>query len=354
MASAVACGGSGGNDASPPPGAASDAGGGPALVDAGDETSPGQPLPTASDSGASKDAALSDDAGASEDAAGGSQYGADGPSGYTTSSLQVGGPNGTFTTTAYVPSGTSPMPVVILSSGLQQPAAAYAPYGERLASWGIIALLRDDPGVLGEGSPAIAADVSYEVSTWLSSMSTSASGALSGKVDVSRIGLAGHSRGGQVALMAAAQGAHGLLKGVFGLDPVDSSTDGGAGLAAAGIASIGVPIAFIGETTDSAASSCAPAGENYLSLYQAAASPIVSLTRIGADHTMFEDPGSCAFCTFCTPGSANATQVLADAERYLTAFFGRVLLGDASVGPTFGGAGAPADVAVGILQLESK
>jgi hypothetical protein len=116
----------------------------------------------------------------------------------------------------------------------------------------------------------------------------------------------------------------------------------------------GIPIAFIGETTDAAASSCAPAGENYLSLYEAAASPIVALTRIGADHTMFEDPASCAFCTLCTPGSANTSQVLADAQRYLTAFFGRVLLGDSAVGPTFGGAGAPADLAAGVIQLESK
>ena len=55
-----------------------------------------------------------------------------------------------FTTTAYIPSGSGPFPVVIFSPGFFQKGIAYAPYAKRLGSWGIIALLRDDPNFFAE------------------------------------------------------------------------------------------------------------------------------------------------------------------------------------------------------------
>jgi hypothetical protein len=89
-------------------------------------------------------------------------------------------------------------------------------------------------------------------------------------------------------------------------------------------------------------------------LYQAAASPAVAITSINADHTMYEDPSACTFCTLCTAGTASETQVLATAVRYLTAFFARTLLDDASVGAAFVGAGANQDVASGLILITSK
>lgn len=135
---------------------------------------------------------------------------------------------------------------------------------------------------------------------------------------------------------------------------MDSAGDGGVGLAAAQIATIDVPIAFIGETTDSASSGCAPATENFQVLYAAASSPAVAITAVGADHTMFEDPANCTFCTLCTAGTASQPLVLATAVRYLTAFFARQLLGDTNVGAAFGGAGAGQDVAAGTILMVSK
>ena len=38
----------------------------------------------------------------------------------------------------------------------------------------------------------------------------------------------------------------------------------------------------------------------------------------------------------------------------MTAFFARELLGDASVGPSFDGAGAQADIATGRIKVETK
>jgi dienelactone hydrolase len=284
-------------------------------------------------------------------------YGVNGPSTVTTATFQVTAPADTFSTTAYIPSAAGPHPVVILMSGFEQTAAGYAPYATRLASWGVVTLLRDDPGLLSSLTVTdLANDVGYEATTWLAATGADSSTALYGKIDTSKIGLAGHSRGGQVTLLAGEGAAKGKIQGVFGLDPVDTSAAGVE--ARTSLGAIGVPVAFIGETTDSTGGlggmPCAPAADNYLVLYSAASSPTVAITAINADHTMFEDASACTFCALCTAGTANQATVLSTSVRYLTAFFARVLLGDASVGAAFAGAGANQDVAAGIITIEAK
>jgi dienelactone hydrolase len=288
---------------------------------------------------------------------GADRYGENGTHSVSTATFNLTSPTDSFSTTAYIPSGAGPFPVVVLSSGFEQPGAAYAPYANRLASWGVVTLLRDDPGVLSSlTSSNLADDVAYVISTWLPATNTDPSSALDGKVDAAKVGLAGHSRGGQVALLAAANGAKGKIEGVFGLDPVDTAS--GDVEARTSIATVGVAIAFIGETTDGtggvAGMPCAPLADNYQVLYAAASSPAVAITAIGADHTMFEDPSQCSFCTLCTAGTASPSAVLDASVRYLTAFFARQLLGDAAVGAAFQGAGIGADVASGLVSVVSK
>jgi pimeloyl-ACP methyl ester carboxylesterase len=271
-------------------------------------------------------------------------YGQDGT--FTVSTKSESASNGTsmFTVTTYLPSGKGPFPVVVLSSGLQQPGAGYAPYAKRLASWGIAAILRDDPG-FGATSASVQADLEGLVKTWLPT-------ADSGAFDASKVGLAGHSRGGQVSLLAAENGLLGKTKGLFLLDPVDSSNGSSARTK---IGMLGVPFATIGETTDSTGGGfgmpCAPAADNYEVLYAAAASPALAITAVGGDHVMFEDPANCTLCTLCTAGTADASKVLATSVRLMTTFFAKVLLGDASIDAKLGTA---ADVAAGTLTVESK
>lgn len=357
----LACGSSAGSDASSneggaPSGSGED-GGAPssgqdaAAHDAGAGADEGTTPPASLDAG-HDEGAPTPDAQTDGSSGGPGVYGSDGPDPVGTATVQVPGPSGTFSVTAYYPMSPGAHPVVILSSGFFQTGLGYAPYAKRLASWGVVTFTRDDPG-LGETAPSIAADVAYMVTTWLPAAGSDASAPAFGAVDTSRIGLAGHSRGGQVALLAAEGGALGHVRGVFGLDPVDTSTSGSPE-ARTQIATIGVPLAFVGETTDSASSGCAPATDNYQVLYQAAVSPAVAITAVNADHTMFEDPSNCSFCTLCTAGTANAAQVLAYSVRYLTAFFARELLGDSSVGAAFQGAGASQDVAAGLVQIVSK
>jgi dienelactone hydrolase len=258
-------------------------------------------------------------------------------------------PAATFGTTVYIPSGSGPHPVVILLSGFFQEGEAYAAYAQRLASWGIVTLLRDDPGI-SESTADMVSDVGYEVDSWLPSQNEDSTSALYGRLDTTRIGLAGHSRGGQVALLAGAA-LRGKIEGVFGLDPVDSTTPPEASVS---ITTIGLPLAFIGETTDDADAGCAPANVDFLALYAAAPSPAVAISVPNADHTMFEDRDDCEFCNLCVAGTANQAMVEGTAVRYLTAYFARQLLGDSSVGPVFAGAGATVDLAAGTILVQSK
>jgi dienelactone hydrolase len=304
--------------------------------------------------------------GARAEARGAGRYNADGPYAITTAVLTVPSPSGAFTATAYIPKDSRPHPVVIFSSGFMQSGIAYAFYARRLASWGIIAFLQDDAAIADTPAKAAFPDearpddnptlaetavegVSYEASAWLPKMNADVKSPLHGRVDASRIGLAGHSRGAQIALLAA-EGLPGRVRGVFGLDPVDLSF--GAPKAAAKLANIGIPVAFIGETADRF--SCAPDWANYRTLYEAAASPAVAITAAGADHTMFQDPANCRFCSLCTQGTANPSAVIDYSVRYLTAFFARELLGDKSVGAAFEGAGAAGDVKAGLIEIASK
>ncbi len=195
----------------------------------------------------------------------------------------------------------------------------------------------------------MALDVAYEVMTWLPATNADPGSALYGKVDTKRVGLAGHSSGARIALVVG-EALPGLIKGVFGLDPVDLSARAPA---RPKLASIGIPVAFIGETTNRF--SCAPGWFNYQAVYRAAGSPAVAITAINADHTMFEDPANCSRCWLCKPaGTADASRIFAYSVRYLTAFFARELLGDLSVGSAFEGAGATADVNAGLIEISSK
>ena len=96
---------------------------------------------------------------------------------------------------------------------------------------------------------------------------------------------------------------------------------------------------------------CAPATDNYASMYTLAASPALSMTASGADHVMFEDPASCTLCGLCTKGTATGATILALSQRLMTTFFAKTLLGDTKVDATLG---TTTDVKAGTLTVDSK
>ena len=282
---------------------------------------------------------------------GGTRYGGDGPVAYTTAALPVTNGSDSFTVNVWVPGTSGTHPVVSFSPGLEQPSAGYTPYATRLASWGFVVLMRDDPGILVSGD-TVASDLSYTVGTWLPAQNTMSASALYGKADLSHVGLAGHSRGGQTTLVAAEEGLLGKVEAWVGLDPVNTAYSAGTA-PSTNLPSIGIPTLYLGAGI---ATNCAPVGDDYQTLYAVSPSPSIAITVVGAAHPQFEDVGNCSACVLvCSPaGTANSQTVLDDALRYLTAFFARELLGDSSVGPLFQGAGAPADEASGAITLVSK
>jgi hypothetical protein len=348
-----ACGGGSSENASP----ATDAGSGsvdtgtPGDSSAGPDVAQVTDSAHVTDSAAHPDSQVSADSGADTDAPvsseGGAGYGNDGPVGYTTMSLPVTNGGSSFTVNLWIPTSSGTHPVVSFSPGLVQASAPYALYGTRLASWGFVVLMRDDPGLLTSGD-TVAADLSYTVGTWLPAQNVANGSPLFGKADLSHVGLAGHSRGGQATLLAAEGGLHGMVQAWVGLDPIDTAFVAGTA-PSTNLPSIGIPTTYIGAGVPT---NCAPTNDNYQVLYAVSPSPSIAITVVNASHTQFE-MGSIG--GVCTPmGTANSQMVLDEAVRYLTAFFARELLGDSSVGAQFQGAGAPADEAAGVIQLVSK
>jgi len=281
---------------------------------------------------------------------GGTGYGSNGPVAYTMASLPVTSSLDSFTVNVWVPTPAGPHPVVSFSPGLVQPSAGYVIYAQRLASWGFVVLMRDDPGLLVSGD-TVASDISYTVTTWLAAQNTTSSSPLFGKADLSHVGLAGHSRGGQSTLDAAEEGLHGKVEAWVGLDPVNTAYVAGTA-PSTNLPSIGIPTLYLGAGV---ATNCAPAGDNYQTLYAVSPSPSIAITVANASHSQFENVGGSAGGLICSPlGTANTQTVIDLAMKYLTAFFAANLLGDSSVGPQLQGEGVAADEAAGLITLVSK
>jgi hypothetical protein len=281
---------------------------------------------------------------------GGSGYGNDGPVAYAMTSLPVTSSLDSFTVNVWIPAPSGPHPVVSFSPGLVQPSAGYFVYAQRLASWGFVVLMRDDPGLLTSGD-TVASDIAYTVGTWLPAQNTTSSSPLFGKADLSHVGLAGHSRGGQATLDAAEEGLHGKVGAWVGLDPVNTAYVAGTA-PSTNLPTIGIPTLYLGAGV---ATNCAPAGDNYQTLYAVSPSPSIAITVANASHTQFENVGGSAGGLICSPlGTANTQTVIDLALKYLTAFFALDLLGDSSVGPQFKGEGVAADEAAGLITLVSK
>jgi hypothetical protein len=165
------------------------------------------------------------------------------------------------------------------------------------------------------------------------------------------VGLAGHSRGGQSTLDAAEGGLLGKVQAWVGLDPVNTAYVAGTA-PSTNLPSIGIPTLYLGAGV---ATNCAPAGDNFQTLYAVSPSPSTEITVANASHTQFENLGGSAGGVICSPlGTANQKTVLDLALKYLTAFFAMNLLGDSSVGPQLQGEGVAADEAAGLITLVSK
>jgi dienelactone hydrolase len=228
----------------------------------------------------------------------------------------------TVPATIYTPTGASgARPLVVVSPGFQMPRTQYASYADHLASWGFVVALCDyaDSGFFADHQK-LADDVS-SVIDWALAHET---------IDAAKIATAGHSLGGDISTLAAADDAR--VAAVVGWDPVDASNPS---VVPEKMTSFHAALAVVGETTDGSGGGmpCAPSADNFQQFYAAAPAPAVQLTLAGADHMDWVDDGSCAFCGLCTAGPADPSLAHTTTRRLTVAWLLRVLDGDTTMDP---------------------
>ena len=189
------------------------------------------------------------------------------PTGDTTATLTVCSPSSDAGATA----AAGPFPLVITSPGFQLPRAQYASMCSHLASWGFVVLSRDyvSGGILSAPNhQTLAEDVGLLIDWALSDASM-----LAGRLESTKIAVAGHSLGGKVSILAAILDAR--IGAVVGWDPVDANPPTGNGSPSVTpelMAGLTIPIAVIGETLDATGTfqSCAPTADNYAQYFETA------------------------------------------------------------------------------------
>jgi chlorophyllase len=247
---------------------------------------------------------------------------------------------------AHVPSTPGPAPLLVFVPGFQTSSSKYAKLAAHVASHGFVVVRSEPPNSLFSADHvAMAADV-RAVIDW----ALAPGGPLAGKVDAAQVGLFGHSLGGKVTTMAAADDAR--VKALFAIDPVNGGA-GPLGFSASApdivperVSPLRIPVGFPGETTNGASSSsfvpaCAPADQNFRTFYDAATSSpwAAAWDFIGADHIDFTDDGG-GFA--CPAGTAVESEVRDGLKTLAAAFFRRHLGGEVAMEAWLTGARKPA------------
>ena len=243
-----------------------------------------------------------------------------------------------------------PFPLVVLSPGFSLDKSNYDSYCRHLATWGFLALIQN----YSEGAFDLKhADLAADAVALIDWVQSDASG-LKDRLDATRIATAGHSLGGKVSLLAATLDPR--IKAVVGWDPVVA---GAPGAAQDPTPVVDVPLAVLGETTDSTVGpyeqACAPAGANFQAVYDAAKPPALKVTIAGANHMVWLDDTDCGLpCLVCNPATADPAWVRLLTRRTTVAFLRRHLFDDASMDPYLTGTAMQADVDAGRVTVEGK
>lgn len=250
-----------------------------------------------------------------------------------------------------LPAGTT-VPLVLFKHGFQLSTSNYATALEQLASHGFVVVgVNNGGGGFGGGSTNL-----EEQNTTIAALDWAIGSApFASSVDSSKIGVAGHSRGGKVATQVAAAesriGATLLLDPVNGCGPTAGYSADCPDVTSAAIAgSITAPIGVMGETNNASGGfmPCAPADQNYQTIYAALGSPSwkAEWTFTGADHMDFTDDGGGFAGSFCSDGPGDDDQIRRDWRAMMVAFFRQHLKGEAAMGDWLTGGSLPAGITV--------
>jgi len=320
------------------------------------------------------DGATSDGSGGGASAAGGADAGGSGPTG---PGVDPAAP-GPFATTTFdaaptlstgdtenvacvlpeVGSTGAPYPLVVLLHGFLGNNAMMRAYAERLATFGYVACAVEFPSGFADSDNPRQASVVRAAIDWLVAASNDANSPLAGTIDPTRIGITGHSLGGKISLLVAADDAR--IRAAITLDPVDGGGPTGCNPpacvdASERMAELAIPTGFLGETIDAMTTgfqACAPAADNYATFYEAANAPSLSVTVAGANHVSFIGMDGAGFCNAPEVPAADVVDL---SLAFVTAFYERNLRGLEGYDAYLTGAEAQARyVETGRATIESK
>jgi len=123
---------------------------------------------------------------------------------------------------------------------------------------------------------------------------------------------------------------------------------------------ISIPLGLLGETVNATCTvplcqACAPAEDNFQQYYQNAVSPAIQIEVIGANHMSFLDNPNCGVACLACPAGTDNTQITHYLTRKsMTAFYLVELKDNAAYSLFLTGAEMQADVAAGLVTMESK
>ncbi len=205
-----------------------------------------------------------------------------------------------------------PLPAVVFLPGLMAPESQYESYGRWLASWGFVVAVRGWYGPL-KGDHSLAQDA-RQLADWL---------VRRGLADSAKLGLAGHSRGGKDAILAASLDSR--FRAVVALDPDDQ---GGLSVIASALPALEAKLLLVGsEVGWKGAQVCAPKAHNYQRFFEASPAGTVELELAGADHVQLLDDPEALGMSICRKGSADSRSVRSRARLAMASFFAEHLAG---------------------------
>ena len=281
--------------------------------------------------------------------AGDSALGPDVPGAYTVmmSSTMLTG----ATAVAYVPTLPAGQrgPLVVFKHGFQLASADYSVLLQRIATHGFIVVGVDTASSLVGGPTNVdERDAIRHTIDW-----ALGSAPFAGTIDGARIAVMGHSRGGKDAVLAAA--ADSRITAALLLDPVNGCGPGMGfsatcpdATSATNAGALSIPVGVMGETNDATGGfmPCAPAAENYATIYPAlhASSWAVQWTFADAVHMTFTDDGGGLAGSFCAAAPADSATLRDNIHAMAVAFARYHLRGEASMAAWLTGASLPSGI----------
>jgi len=251
-------------------------------------------------------------------------------------------------------------PLIIFSHGFLLQGAMYQSYATHLASHGfVVALPTYEISLIDPDHRQLADDLLLVLEACLT-YTDLPSHTLYGRIDADAVGVAGHSLGGKISLLAAYQDERIRAAGL--LDPVDSGNPlyddplRYPSVTPELMPSIHIPLLLLGAALGGEASlfsPCAPIDENYAQYFEYANPPTIEITQLDVGHGQYVDELGSLSMAVCARGSVLDDDVRSAARAYLTAFFLAELCGDQTA-QAWLQQRLLEEVAVGIIEVREK